>query len=76
MAKHHFYLFLASTLDLQYGNVLLAMSKKAQLQEVLDNHWPFFTNKTEMVEACLQNDSHCNEIVEDIIQKLGIQNVV
>ena len=66
-----FHFFLASSLDLQYGSVLLATSKKAQLQEVLDNNWPFFTNNTKLVETCL-NESHCNQIVEDSVQKLGI----
>ena len=64
-----FYLVLASTLQLQYGNVLLATSTKSQLQTVIDNDWPFFTNYTHLVKKCLK-DTDCDSI-QDIIQKLG-----
>lgn len=49
-----FYVVLASTLNLNYGNILLATSSNAQLQAVIDNDWPFFTNNTKMVKDCLQ----------------------
>ena len=64
-----FYGALAKTLDLQYGNILLATSTKAQLQAVIDNDWPFFTNNTDLVKSCLL-DSKCSSI-KDIIQNLG-----
>ena len=64
-----FYFSLASTLDLQYGNVLLATSTRSQLQEVLDNDWPFFTNNTRLVERCLK-DSDC-EGTQKFIHGLG-----
>ena len=64
-----FYLVLASTLDLQYGNVLLAVSTNSQLQTVLDNGWPFFTNYTHLVKTCLKY-SDCSGI-QNIIQTLG-----
>ena len=69
-----FYLVLASTLQLQYGNVLLATSTKSQLQTMLDNDWPFFTNNTHLVEMCL-NNSDCDG-VQNIIQKLGFNLLV
>ena len=64
-----FYFELASTLQLQYGNVLLAIAPKEEFQAVLDNDWPFFTNTTDLVKGCLQ-DSDCNQI-QDILQQLG-----
>ena len=66
-----FYHVLSSTLNLQYGNVLLATSTNGHLQDVLRNDWPFFGNKTDLVEKCLQEPSHCRAI-QDIFQKLGI----
>ena len=69
-----FYHVLASTLNLQYGNVLLATSTKAQLQDVIRNDWPFFANNTHLVEECLQ-ESHCDGI-RDNFQILGIVNFV
>ena len=68
MAKD-FYIELAAVLDMQYGNVLLATSTKAQLQNVIDNNWPFFTNNTDLVKACLIN-STCASI-QNILAKLG-----
>ena len=64
-----FYQVLVSTLDLQYGNVLLATSTKSQLQAVINNDWPFFTNQTDLVKTCLL-DSDCDSL-QDIFQKLG-----
>ena len=60
----------ASTLQLQYGNVLLATSSNKYLQALIRNDWPFFVNNTALVEKCLQ-ESHCDRL-HDIIQKLGI----
>ena len=65
-----FYLFLADTLQLQYGMVLLATGSKSQLQTVLDNDWPFFANFTEMVETCMEENSQCDRL-QDIFQMLG-----
>ena len=64
-----FYSILASTLDLQYGDVLLATSTRSQLEEMLDNDWPFFTNNTQLMENCLK-DSDCDG-TQDIIKVLG-----
>ena len=64
-----FYMVLASTLNLQYGNILLATSTKSQLQSVIDNDWPFFTNHTDLVKTCLL-DSDC-ETIQNIVEKLG-----
>ena len=64
-----FYLVLASTLELQYGNVLLATSAKSQIQTVIDDDLPFFTNNTEMVKKCL-NDLDCAS-TQDILQRIG-----
>ena len=65
-----FYGVLAKTLDLQYGNILLATSTKAQLQSVIDNDWPFFTNNTDLVKGCLEGLG-CNKL-QDAIQNLSI----
>ena len=64
-----FYGVLASTLNLQYGNVLLATSTNSQLQTMIDNEWPFFTNHTDLVKNCLSG-SHCDSI-QDRVQRLG-----
>ena len=69
-----FYMILASTLNLQYGNVLLATSTRTQLQAVVDNDWPFFTDHIDLVKTCLLN-SDCDGI-QDIVQNLGSTNVV
>ena len=61
---------LSFTLNLQYGNVLLAMLTNGQLQTLTRNDWPFFANNSDLVEKCLQ-ESHCDGI-EDIFQRLGI----
>ena len=65
-----FYNVLAATLDLQYGNVLVATSTNAQLQAVIRYDWPFFVNNSNLIEKCLE-ESNCNGIA-DILQKLGI----
>ena len=64
-----FYLQLASTLNLQYGNVLLATSTNAQLQAAIRDDLPFFANNSDLVEKYL-NESHFNGI-QDIFKKLG-----
>ena len=69
-----FYNILASTLDLQYGNVLLATSTNLHLQAVLRNDWPFFANNSNLIEKCLQ-ESICDG-VQDIFKKLGISYFV
>ena len=63
------YMVVANMLDLQYGNVLIATGTRSQLQTVIDNDWPFFTNYTETVRNCLK-DSKCDEL-QDIFEKLG-----
>ena len=65
-----FYKVLASTLDLQHGNVLLATSTNAHLKAAR-NGWPFFANNTDLVERYLQ-ESHCDGI-QDIFQNLGMK---
>ena len=64
-----FYLVLASTLNLQYGNVLLLTSTKVQLEEVIQKGLPFFTNHTNLVEKCLQ-ETKC-DVIQDIYEKLS-----
>ena len=65
-----FYFVLASTLDLQFGKILLATSTKSQIQEVIDKDWPFFTNNTDLVKKCL-SDNKCDSI-QDIVKKIGM----
>ena len=60
-----FYMNLATTLNLQYGNILLATSTKSQLQAVRDIDGPFFTNNTDLVKACIW-DSKCDRL-QDVI---------
>ena len=64
------YFEVASALNLQFGDVLLPVSTKAELQAILKNDWPFFVNNTGPVEKCLQ-DSQC-DIFQDIFNKYGM----
>ena len=64
-----FYHLLADTLDLEYGNILLATSTTAQLQNVISKKWPFLSNSTGVVQKCLV-ESDC-DATQDIIQNLG-----
>ena len=64
-----FYMDLAATLNLQYGNILLATSTKSQLQAVIDNDGPFFTNNSDLVKSCIVL-STC-DILLDIIEDQG-----
>ena len=64
-----FYHVLGSTLELQYGNILLATSTMSQLQALKRNNLPFFENYIEFIEKCL-HDSIC-DFVQDIYQKFG-----
>ena len=64
-----FYLELATTLNLRYGNILLATSTKAQLQTVIENDGPLFTNYTDEVKACVM-DNKCDRF-RDIIGAPG-----
>ena len=63
------YLVVANMSQLQYGSVLIATGTRSQLQTVIDNDWPFFTNYTESVKACLKH-STCEEL-RDVFEKLG-----
>ena len=64
-----FYMDLAATLDLEYGNTLLATSTKSQLQAVRDIDGPFFTNNTDLVKNCVL-DSKCDRL-QGIIKEMG-----
>ena len=64
-----FYMDLAATLNLQYGNILLATSTKSQLQVLRDTDGPFFTNNTDLVKTCMW-DSKCDSL-QEIIGDLG-----
>ena len=67
---NEFYQLLDKILHLQYGKVLLALSTRSQLQDLLDKDLPFFTNFTQDVRKCL-NDSKICERVQHLIQSLG-----
>ena len=71
MLTKKFYLRLATALDLQYGKVLLASSTRAQLQAVIDNDLPFFTNMTDILKTCIYQ-SECTDI-QEILHKQGGQ---
>ena len=64
-----FYQVLADTLDLQYGNILLASSTTAQMQAMFGNKWPFFFNYTDLVKECLE-ESNCDPL-QKLYQDLG-----
>ena len=65
LAKH-FYQVFASTIDLQYENILLATSANAQLETIKSKDWPFLSNLT---EKCLI-ESNCSSLLK-IYQNLG-----
>ena len=64
-----FYDKMASTLGLQYGNILLATSTNAQLKSTLESDWPFFGDSAVFVEKCLV-ESKCDEL-QNIFSSLG-----
>ena len=64
-----FYFALASKLNLQYGNILLATSTKSEVQAAIQSDWPFFTNHTDILRTCLF-DMDCVG-VQNIIEDLG-----
>ena len=63
---NQFYKAIDETFNLDYGNILLASSSKKDLQTMLDNEWPFFTNHTEMVKECFLGGS-CQS-VKDLVR--------
>ena len=68
-----FYLGVASTLELQFGNILLASSTNAQRQALMKNNCPFFTDDScEMAKKCLEDFERCDGI-QRILQYLGKQ---
>ena len=64
-----FYKIMASSLGMEFGNILMATSRRTQLLAVLDNDWPFLTNYTDLVEKGLK-DSDFDQI-RNVTQKLG-----
>ena len=64
-----FYHVLASTLDLHYGNILLATSTFPQLIAGIRKKLPFSVNYVDQVEKCLLG-SNCDTI-QDIYENLG-----
>ena len=63
------YLALEEEFDLQYGKVLIALSSKEKVEEMLDKDWPFFDKYRQEVNLCL-NGTTCNSL-KDIIASLG-----
>ena len=55
--------------DLQYGTVLLALSSKGELEDMLDKEWPFFDKYLEEVSLCL-NGTTC-DILRNMATMLG-----
>ena len=66
-----FYMDLVATLNLQYGNILMATSTRSQLQALKDNDAPFFTNNSDLVKTCI-SDSKCDALME-MVGALGKQ---
>ena len=65
-----FYRVLADTLDLQYGNILLASSTNAQIQAVIWNKGPFLTNHTDLVKESLQGAKKF-DLFQGVYKNLG-----
>ena len=63
------YLALEKEFDLQYGRVLLALSSKEELEEMLSKRWPFFVKYSQELALCL-NGTTCGSL-NDIIANLG-----
>ena len=63
------YLVVEEEFDLQYGKVLLALSSKEQIEEMLDKDWPFFEKYSKEVDHCLHGIS-CDNLI-DIVATLG-----
>ena len=63
------YLVVEEEFDLQYGKVLLALSSKEQIEELLGKDWPFFVKYSKEVDHCLRGIS-CDNLI-DIIATLG-----
>ena len=64
-----FYKVMASTLNLQHGNVLLATLTNAQLGDMINNEWPFFGNNSGAVGKCL-SENRCDAL-QDSLRELG-----
>lgn len=64
------YLALEMEFDLQYGRVLLALSSKEELEEMLSKEWPFFGKYSQELTLCL-NGTRCDRL-NDIIATLGM----
>ena len=64
-----FYMDLAQTLNLHYGNILLVTSTESQLRAVRDIDGPFFANMTDEVKICIL-DSKCDRL-ENIMGDLS-----
>ena len=65
-----FYQVLASTLDLQYGDILLATSSNPQREAALKRGLPFFLNHTDPVKRCIL-ESNCDAL-GGIFQNIGV----
>ena len=66
---NNLYLALEEEFDLQYGKVLLALSSKGELEEMLEKEWPFFDKYRQEVNLCLSGTT-CDSL-KDIIAMLG-----
>ena len=64
-----FYHVMASTLDMLYGNILLATTTNVQRESIVRKGLPYFLNHTDLVEKCLQ-ESNCDS-PQDIFQNIG-----
>ena len=68
---NEFYSAMDKHFDFQYGRILLALSTKPQLEDMLEKEWPLFDNFKTELEGCL-NGTICRSI-DDHINSLGIQ---
>ena len=66
-----FYNKLVSFFNLQFGNILLATSKKAQVKAMLESGLPFIGQNYEEVEQCV-NESAQWKGMQDSLSELGI----
>ena len=71
---NEFYLAMDKHFGFQYGSILLALSTKSQLKEMLDKGWPFFDEFKKELVKCLKEGT-CSRI-EEHINSLGTQHSV
>ena len=58
---NQFYQSLAKIFNLQYGNILLATNNPSQIQKIIFDELPFFSNYSQDIDSCLRGED-CKEV--------------